>query len=307
MSNVIPILFTFDEKLVMQAGVCITSLLKSAKPDTFYDIFVIHDAKYDFSNSFIDLYKVSNNFKITFKPISGEFVGGYQIRGIPETAYYRLISPEIIVEYDKYIYSDVDVIFREDLGHYYSIPIDEYCFAGVDSSHVLKEKDKEYVKRTLGLDLSYGYFYSGNLIINARKIRESGIISEFRRLGKNQYTYQDMDIMNIACNKQFLDLGPAFCLTNYLYEALVINRGKMDAIYGSEKTGHALRYGIVHYNGPKPWNDICLNMDIWWNTYRYSLYYDEVFAYRFWMGKPSHVDRLTLLERLKLLVNYFRR
>ena len=38
----IPILFTFDDKLVLAAGVCITSLLENAAPDTFYDIFILH-------------------------------------------------------------------------------------------------------------------------------------------------------------------------------------------------------------------------------------------------------------------------
>ena len=38
----VPILFTFDQSLLMPAGVCLTSLLESAEPDTFYDIFIIH-------------------------------------------------------------------------------------------------------------------------------------------------------------------------------------------------------------------------------------------------------------------------
>ena len=35
----VPILFTFDDKLVMPACVCWTSLMENAAPDTFYDIF----------------------------------------------------------------------------------------------------------------------------------------------------------------------------------------------------------------------------------------------------------------------------
>lgn len=302
----IPILFTFDDRLIMQAGVCFTSLLKAADPDTFYDIFVIHDARLDLANSRLgELRSEFRNFNITFKPISGEFIGSFQIRGIPETAYYRLISPEIITEYDKFLYSDVDVVFREDLWRYYSIPLDDFYFAGVDSTPVLKEKDKEYVRKTLGLDLTAGYFYSGNLIINAKRIRESGVTGLFRELGKNQYTYQDMDIMNIACNGGFLDLGPSYCLTNYLYEAIVTHRERMDNLYGAEEMEHALKYGIVHYNGPKPWADICLNMDIWWEAFRNSIFYDERFAYHFWMGKPSHMDRLPLSGRIRLLLRYF--
>ena len=38
----VPILFTFDQSLLMPAGVCLTSLLESADADTFYDIFILH-------------------------------------------------------------------------------------------------------------------------------------------------------------------------------------------------------------------------------------------------------------------------
>ena len=47
----LPILFTFDQSLEMPAGVCITSLLENAAPDTFYDIFILHGPGCDFSES----------------------------------------------------------------------------------------------------------------------------------------------------------------------------------------------------------------------------------------------------------------
>lgn len=44
----IPIVFCFDDNLLMPAGVCLTSLLEHANPDTFYDIFILHDNKSSF-------------------------------------------------------------------------------------------------------------------------------------------------------------------------------------------------------------------------------------------------------------------
>ena len=114
----VPILFTFDQSLLMPAGVCITSLLDSARPDTFYDIFILHGPGCDFSA--LDILKTRyGNFRLTIREVKGEFVGAYEIRGIPETAYYRLLAPELIPEYHKLLYSDVDVIIREDLARYY--------------------------------------------------------------------------------------------------------------------------------------------------------------------------------------------
>ena len=37
--NVVPIVFAFDNNLILPACVCISSLLVNAKCDTFYDVF----------------------------------------------------------------------------------------------------------------------------------------------------------------------------------------------------------------------------------------------------------------------------
>lgn len=304
----IPILFTFDQSLEMPAGVCMTSLLLHADKDTFYDIFVLHGPDCDFSRSKLnELPRLFGNCRLTFRKVVGEFVGGYEIRGIPETAYYRLISPELIPEYDKILYSDVDVIIREDLGRFYELDLGHNYFAGVDNCSVLRPGVQKYLAESLHLDYHKGYYYSGNLVINSALIRNDGKMAEFRELGKNSYEQQDMDIMNIACNGRFLQLGPSYCLTNYLYNLIVNRRSDMEAIFGAEELDHALRSGIVHYNGTKPWNDACLNMDIWWSYYRRSIFFDERFCRNFWHNQTYKLEKMSLVKRIKHVGRYFRK
>lgn len=299
----IPILFTFDQKLLIPAAVCITSLLENAEKGTFYDIFILHGKNCDFSalNRLKERY---NNFNLTFREVKGEFVGAYIIRDIPETAYYRLIAPELIPEYDKFLYSDVDVIFREDLAKYYDLDLGKNYFGGVDNCASLRPYVQDYVERVLKLNYTKGYFYSGNLIINSKQILKDNKLAEFRELGKHNFLQQDMDIINIACNGRFFPLGPSFCLTNNLYNLILNNREEMESIYGHGEIAHALSYGIVHYNGSKPWSEACLNMDIWWNYYRKSIFFDERFCHDFWEKRSNLLQRLTLLKRVKLLLRY---
>ena len=299
----VPILFTFDQSLMMPAGVCLTSLLESAEPETFYDIFILHGPGCDFS-SLDKLKEHFRNFRMTIREISGEFVGAYEIRGIPETAYYRLLSPEIIPEYDKLLYSDVDVIIREDLSKYYDIDLGDNYFAAVDNCSRLRPGVQKYLAEELGLDYRNGYFYSGNLVINSALIRKDGMIAKFRELGKNNYNQQDMDIINIACNKRFLDLGPVYCMSVQLYSLIVNRRAEMEAIYGAEALDAALDHGIVHYNGKKPWKDACMNMDIWWSVYRRSPFFNERFAESFWRAQSDLLMRLPLMKRIKMLLRY---
>lgn len=303
--KIIPILFTFDETLIMPAGVCLTSLLENALPETFYDIFILHGPESDFSKSKLqELPNYYQRCRITFRVVKGEFVGAYEIRGIPETAYYRLLSPELIPEYDKLLYSDVDVIIREDLSKYYELDLGNNYFAAVDNCSRLRPSVRDYLSDSLKLDWRNGYYYSGNLVINSALIRKENLTVIFREMGKNSYKMQDMDIINIVCNKRFLPLGPVFCMTVQLYSLIVNRRSEMDAIYGAKALDDALNHGIVHYNGAKPWREDCPNADIWWRYYRDSIFFDEKFAHDFWTGRRDLLLRMPLVKRLKQLFRY---
>ena len=73
------------------------------------------------------------NCNITLRNVGDLFAGAYEIRGITNVTYYRLLIPTLIPEYDKIIYSDVDVIFRDDLSHVYQSTLfeDEYVAVGL--------------------------------------------------------------------------------------------------------------------------------------------------------------------------------
>lgn len=304
--RIVPVVFTFDQNLIMPASVCISSLLMNADADTFYDIYILHSEKCDFSQTqLVDIPKYYPNCKITFRTVNSEFVTAYEIRGITTTAYYRLLIPELIPEYEKILYSDVDVIFREDLSKFYQTDLEGYYMAGVDNASALRPNVQKYVKEKLGIDHKYGHFYSGNLIINSKKIIEDNIISVFRDLAKRDFHQQDMDIINIACYGKIKQLPPAFCLTNYLTEIIVKRKDEMLNYFSGEELQNALDRGIVHYNGPKPWKGWCVNFDIWWEYYRKCPFYNEKFYLDFFNGKQDELDRLSLLKRIKLLIRYF--
>ena len=78
----------------------------------------------------------------------------------------------------------------------------------------------------------------------------------------------------------------------------------MLAYFSEEEIEHALRYGTVHYNGPKPWKGFCVNYDIWWETYRKSPFFDEKFYFEFYNRKQNELDHLSLWKRIKILVRF---
>lgn len=302
----IPIVFAFDNNLVFPASVCLSSLMINSQQDTFYDIFILHSEKDNLEKKFLnkipELYK---NCRLHYRQVDNTFDSAFEVRGITTPAYYRLLIPELIPEYDIVIYSDVDVIFRNDLSEVYlNTDMDEFYVAGVDSlAHLILDL-KNYYEEERGLD-SKGNIYSGNLIINSKKIREDGIVDKFRLHIDKKYKFQDMDIINIVCKGKIKYLSPSFCYTTYISDFAVNNREALTAVWSEEEIQEAQDRGIVHYNGQKPWKGACINFDIWWEYYRKSPFFDARFYYQFFENMLNEQDRLPLLKRIKILVRYF--
>ena len=190
----------------MPAVVCLTSLMENAGPETFYEIFIVHRPEYDFTKSaLMEIPRRYANCSVTFRPVGNDFMNAYEVRGISVETYFRLLAAELIPEYDKILYSDVDVIFREDLSKYFEIDLGDNYFAGVDNGSALRPGVREHLK-AVGLDYRKGYFYAGNIVINLAQIRKDGKITEFKELGKKEFPQQDMDILNILLHFHILNL-----------------------------------------------------------------------------------------------------
>lgn len=305
MRKIIPIAFAFDNNLTFPACVCLSSLMMHAKVDTFYDIFILHSEKEALKTE--ELNKLPSfypNCKITYHTVDDIFDQAFEIRGITTAAYYRLLIPELIPEYDKIIYSDVDVIFREDLSEIYQTDIEDYYIAGVDSIAHLIPDLKNYYEKERKCD-ARGQIYSGNLIINSKKILKDKLIPLFKEHIAEKYKFQDMDILNIVCKGKIKYLSPTFCLTNYINDFAVNHIDVLSTVWSKEEIKKALRDGVVHYNGQKPWKGFCVNFDIWWEYYRKSPYYDEKFYFEFFYRKLDEFDRLSLWKRIKILLRWF--
>lgn len=295
--NTIPIVLAIDPRVEIPAGVALSSLLTCASKGTFYDIYILHSDRHDFSASKINALK--DRFpacNITFRPVNGEFEGAFEIRGITEACYYRLLIPELIPEYDKVLYSDVDVIFRRDLCSFYETDLGDNYFGGVN---IVKSMDDSFLRhiKDLGLPAEKGYINSGCLIFNSRKLLEDGKLMQFRELARRRFKYQDQDIINIACAGKILFMPVGFNLTTAMYESLPA---------GGIEDG-SIADGTVHYAGPKPWNEVCPNMDIWWKYYRNSIFFDEKFTYDFWYRQTYRAEMMSLMKRIKHVGRYFRK
>lgn len=303
----IPIAFAFDKNLVMPACVCISSLLMNAKKNTSYDIFILHPANQSMTQTdLVKLPEYYDNCKMTFRPVGNEFDNAFEIRGITTPAYYRLLIPEIIPEYDKIIYSDVDVIFRRDLSDLYSIDLaGVYMAATYDVGMNLGKDGVAHISATKGLVLGK-YIQSGFIMLNSSKLKNDGLVIRFKEEAKKQYKFQDQDILNVVCGKNLKVLPAEYNMTDYTFYYLNSGDELIKSGYvKEEEISEAKQYGTLHFNGHKPWKSYSINFDIWWEYYRKSPFFDEKFYFDFFYRKINDYDLLPLWKRVKILLRYF--
>ena len=300
----VPIVFAFDDKLIMPACVCITSLLIHAHQDTFYEITVIHPDDDHFNKEQLKrVVKNYSNCSLAFISIRSFFEGAYEVRGITKATYYRLLIPELLPQYDKVVYADVDIIFRMDLSELYGIDLGSAYLGGTYDIGMLLEKEGRKHMAHLGLGVEK-YIQAGLLLINSKKMREDNLSQAFLRLSTNNYKYQDQDIINITCHESHIRLPLKYNMTDYTFMYM---RKKHDYFNGfeMEEIKEALTAGNLHFNGHKPWVKYSLNFDVWWEYYRKSPIYDFDYYIDFFYGKVNLFDQLSLWKRIKILLRFF--
>lgn len=304
--NTIPIAFAFDNNLILPACICISSLLMSAKDETFYDVFILHSKntvlKKDELNKLSEYFK---NCRVQYREVDDTFDSSFEIRGITTPAYYRLLIPKLIPEYDKVIYSDVDIIFRMDLSELYSIDIEKYYLAATrDIGLNFSDDGIKYISSMTSLQLGQ-YLQSGFIMLNCKKMIQDNMVDKFRRLAKVKLKFQDQDILNITCVGHVFFLPIKYNMTDYSYYYLNRDLSKVSDILHDEDIEAALKYGNIHFNGHKPWKKYSVNFDIWWEFYRKSPFFDEKFYFNFFYSRLNELDRLSLWKRIKILLRYF--
>lgn len=261
MVNVIPIVFCFDKRIILGASVAIKSLLDSANEDTIYDVRIFH--------SDLDLKTqemLTSLVEKTRHNMGFHYINHNLFKQMPcskgswtEIVYYRLLVSEILQEYDKAIYSDVDVLFKDDLSELYNQNLDNYEFAAVraekNSSSTICHKYFEDNKNDF-------IYWSGLMLLNCKKIREDNILGRLFNNAKKYYKdlkFFDLDLINLTCNK-ILPVDMKYCVMQSIYYNKDYRQREdyeyLKSVYSDEEIENSKQNTvIVHYGGKagKPW------------------------------------------------------
>ena len=296
MANIIPVVFCFDKRIVLGASVAIKSLIDCAKDTTTYDIRVFHsDLDIENQKNITKLLEGTRH-NIAFHYIAPEIFKGapHNNKSWTELVYYRLLAPEILREYDKIIYSDVDVLFKGDLSDVYSLDLGNSEMAAVPVE--VNNKETMICHHYFPENTNKLIYISSFLVMNASLMREEKTVDKFFDVIKtvgNRLKFFDLDTMNIACDR-FMSLSFSYGV----FQSVMFNEDITQAqeyeflkgIYSVEDLQRAKENPVlVHYAGKmgKPWR---MN-----NPYPdYKKYMDEL---------PKELKQFTLRDLRKKLFN----
>ena len=307
--NNIPVVVLSSDYYVPYLYVYLYSLLKSSNSTSNYDIIVLEKSisqkhKEDIMNLFME----SDNISIRFyKPIyeiadSNLFVADARYS---EEAYYRMLTPWILEDYDKAIVMDCDIILKDDIAELYNIDVSGYLAAGVKDVifqgflNGMVPDTMEYALKEMKMKNPYHYINTGVLVMNLKEWRaqykERDII---HLMQTKKFRIQEQDILNTLFENKvkFMSIEWNYYIAVSEFIKMCADAAPLDsmkAYYDAAEHPHLYHYA----SSPKPWDDPdMLHGDIWWNYARQTPFYEEI-LYRRINGMANYVINMCEVKK----------
>lgn len=270
----IPIFLSADNNYAPFVATTMASILDNTK--SFCEFYILDGGITEENQEKIcELKQQFDNFSIEFLKLDlEEYFKDFKVtERITKSMYSRFLIPHLKPEIDKAIYSDVDVIFLDDVKKMFEEDLEHYAIGGVweEYAHNLVNNER---KQRLDLSDKHKYFSSGNLLFNCKKWRDNNIL---KKLSEIAFTIQlrepDMDVLNKYFDNNYKILNPKYCWINQNYD-----------FYGQPKEPIVIR----HFNGPiKPWQinpdsdensklNFTIDKNKFWKYAEMTLFYDEI-------------------------------
>lgn len=274
--NLIPIVFTFNDNYALPAAVAIKSLITTGKINTTYKIYCLYQ---DLSKE--NRQKLNKIAKINWIKVSKSLFNKVPAtREYPVDVYYRLAISDILTQYDKIIYSDVDVLFQGDLSSVYNINLKNYYWAGVplEKNEVPNAKYLKYQTGDVN-DVNFmsghtkfsenknNFIYaSGFMVINSKKMRKDNMTEKFIKIidkFNSRLKMFDLEILNLACqNNTIYSLPFDYCVLEDIIYSKEFSKSNLYPFLSQVFSDNELKFAInkpviIHYTGGKDirvWN-----------------------------------------------------
>ena len=288
--NYVAIAANSSNEYVPYLSVYLESIKANASKDTNYDVIILEQSITDENKKILkETFETEENLSLRFFNPSKIFKNSNLYVShdyLCKESYFRLCAPIIFSNYDKLIFTDVDLIFNENPHQLFQFDMQNAFICSVLEpiwSMWINRNDtrggrqiRKYTKEILKLSNPHRYFNTGVMLMDLQKLRTNKIAEEcLARLStKTKYLFQDQDILNEV-------LGENMGVLPFEWNGELL--GAKDLDYANKEFREYCNINtrkIIHWVGPfKPWKMPSRELAYkWWELARRTPFYEQILS-----------------------------
>ena len=255
-----------DNNYASHCAICVTSILENNKKSDCC-VYIITDGLSEENTSRFK--QLSNVYAKPIRVIKAD-ISGYEklpvTNHLGRSMYFRFLLPDI-VDGDKVLYLDCDIIVRHSLEELFDVNLD-----GV-ACGVVEDQNGDDLRLHNPIMMFSRYFNSGVLLMNLDYWRQYSVaqqLIEWIKIRKTVLMCPDQDALNVVLENRvvFLDYKYNFQQGMYTDKLVWLRADKWPSVIRDRKDPI-----IVHFTaGEKPWHKDCAHPLLSDYDYYMSLY-----------------------------------
>lgn len=285
-SNYVAVAMSSSNEYVPYLSVCLQSLLDNSDSKHNYDIIIFERSITDVNKKKLSAQIERTNISLRFTN-PAHIINNFTLK-FPEhynlECYFRLAAPVLLKNYDKIIFTDVDLIFNSDVYWLYQYDLGAFPIAACLDlmwGAFLRTSDAdwyEYSQDVLHLKNPYKYFNTGVMLLNNKLFNANNYTRKLLEfVSKNYFRILEQDGLNafFQDNIKYIDSAWNYPIANKFYINIINN---MPSHFYKQYISDRKNPYIIHFAGnAKPWylpeEEFA---SVWWAYARKSPFYEQI-------------------------------
>ena len=267
-------------------SVYLRSIKDNASSQKMYDIVVFESSFTKEMKEILASCFNSDNFSVRFvnpEEILGSVDLYITLPHFKRECYYRIVSPQILKNYNRILFTDIDLVATGDVAKIFDIPMNGNIIAACiepiyksfydENKIVLGQNVREYTDNVLKIKPE-NYYNTGVLLIDVEKYIKNNVLQVLLgAISENYFLYQEQDALNCCLRDNIMKLSLEW---NYEADMTIYNHPDIFDYYIQSLS----KMKICHFlGGIKPWFYPEKKLaHIWWQYARKTPFYEEILA-----------------------------
>ncbi|MFI3300973.1 MAG: glycosyltransferase [Candidatus Gastranaerophilales bacterium] len=276
--NNIAIAMSSSDEYLPYLTVCLQSLVANTSAENKYDIVIFTESENQEKMQEIINFISKDNILLRFFNPANYFENvELQVTHsyFHKACYFRIAAPVILKEFSRVIFTDIDLIFQEDIAKLYLIDLQNAPLSAciepiwemfIETDYYYQNYSiRDYSKNILKIEDTKKYFNTGVVIFDTNLFIENKYFEKLLDVIKNTHLiFQEQDALNYLLTDKILPLDASWnSATSLQFDEL-----------------KHMKQNIIHYLGHmKPWQDFEQKQAyMWWQYARKTPFYEVILS-----------------------------